>query len=424
MRRLLVDGSAIVVRGLGGIVQFLVILILGRVYGAEVVGYYGFGIAILVLSGTLLSVGFPGYLVMRNSVRFDEGSHGVFRSNARHAAGVSLAVGIGAQLVMIGVLIVAGAWIRDHNVGHRILAWAPLTGAAMGVVLVMTYTLRARNQALIANVIDRPFLHLITLGAFALLGARVASQDLRVLFAIGIGVSATALVAWAFAFRGLSIGPTTDTARDPVDTRHLSAYLLSIFVDIVLARSPLVVGSFFFTAIELGSFQVAFSLAASVIVLQEALGGIIGPRVAVLASRGDVPGVLRLHHRTQLLLVVMVLPLLLGLAFFSEEALVLVNPELGDAALALRILILGISVRCAAGIYRSIFEATGAMRFAVYTGGVAIAVLLVTITAFADRGATGLATAWASATIAHAVVGFVLCEYALRTGIPKRAEAT
>ena len=63
-----------------------------------------------------------------------------------------------------------------------------------------------------------------------------------------------------------------------------TAYFASIIVDVILARSPLAIGSFFFAAADLGSFQIAFSFAASVIVLQEALGGGLVPTLTIAHS--------------------------------------------------------------------------------------------------------------------------------------------
>ena len=201
----------------------------------------------------------------------------------------------------------------------------------------------------------------------------------------------------------------------------LGSYLASIIVDVILARSPLVIGSFFFVAADLGSFQIAFSFAASVIVLQEALGGVVGPRMAVLGKQGRVKSLLRHHRISQLVLFLMVAPLLGLLLAFPDEIVLLVNRELGSAALPLVILTVGTAVRCASGVYRSIFEAIGAVKYALYTGVTAIVVLVAGIFIMADRGAEGLALAWTVATLTHSVLGYGFCEYAIRVWVPQRA---
>ena len=424
--RFLLDGLAVAVRGAGGLIQFAVILILGRLFGAEVVGYYGFAFATLTLAGTVLSLGFPGYLVMQNSVRYNDREYGYFRGNITHAITMTALAALIAQVVLGGGMLIFWDWFRDHNVGYRILVATPTVGAIMGVVILITYNLRARRQPLLANLIERPILHVIALTAFLFLFNGIAKTDLRVLASASFGLAAAAALAWYLVFRGMPANNLTGGARTPRQRDHVSlpllgSYLGSVIVDIILARSPLVVGSFFFAAAELGSFQIAFSFAASVIVLQEALGGVVGPRMAILADRGKVGPLLRHHRISQLILFLMVAPLL-GLLFaFPDEIVLLVNRELGSAAMPLAILTVGTAVRCSSGVYRSIFEAIGAVKYALYTGMVAVAVLIAGIIIFADYGAIGLALAWTAATITHAVLGYGFCEYAIRVWVPRRA---
>ena len=419
----MLDALAIVVRGLGGVIQFAVILFLGRQFGAEVVGYYGLGVAITVFSGTLVSLGLPGYLTHLNSVHFAKGDHATFRANIRFAVGVTLRVGLAAQLV-VGVFgWIAWDWLAANNIGARIVIAAPTLGTLMGIVLITTYGLRARNKALVANALDRPFLHVTTLGLFVLVFAGVQSYDLRVLGAVAIGTATTMILSWRMVFRGLE-APARESRRDTFSRVLVGSYFASIVVDIILARTPILLGSFFFTAGELGSFQVAFSFAASVIVLQEALGGVIGPRFAVLGAEHATAPAVRLHHKSQALLFLMVAPLLFVLYRYPEPIVALIGDEFGDAAIALSILVVGTAVRCAAGVYRSIFEATGSIKFGLYTGAVAITVLAIGIVVYSDEGAVGLAKAWTGATIVHAVLGYVLCEYVLRRWIQSPAAST
>jgi O-antigen/teichoic acid export membrane protein len=410
------DALAIFVRGLGGVIQFLVILFLGRQYGVVAVGFYGLGVAVTVFSGTLISLGLPGYLTHLNSVRFAEGDHATFRGNLVFAARLTILTGAAAQIVMGFVGFLAWEWLVANNIGARIVIAAPTLGAVMGVVLIATYGLRARNQALVANTLDRPLFHLATLGLFVLVLAGMEAYDTRVLASVALGALITMVVSWLLVIRGLD-DRTETPRRDTFERPLLGSYFASIVVDIILARTPILLGSFFFTAGELGSFQIAFSFAASVIVLQEALGGVIGPRFAVLASQGASTSALKLHHKSQAFLFLMVAPLLFVLYRFPDAVVGLVGEELGDATLALGILVIGAAVRCSVGVYRSIFEATGSIKYGLYTGTVAIVVLMVGIMALSDQGAVGLATAWTAATIVHALLGYVLCEYVLRTWI-------
>jgi O-antigen/teichoic acid export membrane protein len=223
---------------------------------------------------------------------------------------------------------------------------------------------------------------------------------------------ASLIVSCLYFWRHIGFGRYAAAARLDVLRRHwrFSAGISGIsMTGLILTHIDKLLLSRLLMLQTFAHYSLAVTMARGLYVLISPVFSAYFPRLSSLAAKGDEPSLRACYHTATQLMAVLVLPMALVIAFFSEE---LARLWLRDAALAVEIgplatwLVIGTCLNGLMNIPFALQIARGRTRIGLLIN-VALVVLVVpsTIYAATHYGAAGAATMWAILNAVYLTVG-------------------
>ena len=407
---------AIIVRGLGGGAQIAVILIISHWYGLERLGNFSFYLAQAYFFSVVVGLGIPNYLLHLNSLHFEKSD---FKSliNGVHAG--ALIIMLTATLViLISTLVIS---ITDAleivDVSWTRMSVSIVSGTMLGLVNLCCFTLRAQGAYILSNFLERGILYSVILVSFVLLepahNYSSFSNDSLVILLAGFLVSTTGYLSIRVSCKvridgGFLNGIKYSFLDFVKRNKDLTNYYGSLLFEMLLARSPVLIGGLLLVKSDLGAFQLVYSIAAAVLVFQEAIGGVFANKYAIAFKDRDTSLIRRLESITQKMFFSFIALLVFIYLVAREPVYGALFPNLGYPIHILDIAVTAVSLRMSFGLFRNIFEAVNKANIAIKLNFVFVILQIGLIAGLSGFGVVGLSVAWATSMALHSFIGFMI----------------
>jgi len=344
------------------LLAFLTTVLLARLLGAESFGVYAFAHALVTVIGVPAHVGIPS-LVMRETARGMAQNRpdlvkGVWRWAVRFTAVLSAVV-----TLVLGPVFV---WLRGGlgDVSGITMAWAlamvpfmALASVCGGAVRGLRYVVAGQFPELIV----RPALFLVVIGAVALLVPDILSAPFAMLVQAGAWLTALLLGAWMLArVAPRSVRGARAVAKTSTWLSSSFLFGLSAAFTIINKQVSTVVVGVFESPDQVGVFRVAVQVALLAAFGLHAVNQVVAPRFALAHAKGNLAYLQRLATASARLVLAFGV-LIAGLvAVFGRSVFpVVFGAEFSSAFLPLLIMLAGQLVNSAVGPVGFLLKMTG-----------------------------------------------------------------
>ena len=370
----------------GQVASFVFVVVVGRAYGAGVLGWYSLGMAAGAMATVLVTLGTHSLLLRELAQRPEE--------SARRIGG-TLPYQLAASLLILAVLIGALAAFVEDSTGRWVVATLIVYHLLVTATALLLIPFRARQIMWPSAVTGAALRAVAVIAAVALIGLGFSAGPVFTVFPVTAVVTAIVVFVAANRFLGTRIAQRINA---PAAQRALYAESMPFFgsavLDTLYARLGLLMLTIIVSAESAGIFTAAERLLLIVSVLRLLFMGALYPAVAHFAAV-DRDRALELSNRSMRLILVLTVPAAGLLAIFHREIIALMfGAAFAESALVLVLLTplliirgingLWLTQAIAIGLQASVFRAR-ALMVAVF---VASGSILVTL-----AGPTGLA--WA-----------------------------
>lgn len=405
--------TVFLVRALGAIAAFALNVVLGRIYGADIVGLYQLALSFVLIAGMLARFG------MENSVtRFVAAAvasnkwpaaQGVFQ------AAVASTMVLGA--ILTGLLYAFAPWLSETLVEKPELV-EPLRAAAMAIVpLALTFILASTLRGLgnltgfaLAQGNFGPLVPAFTVVAVLLVGVDAGATGMAIAYCAGCIL--TLGVAMALLMRsGRSMRAVKGSFRASELYRSCIPLLWGSIWDVASVQLIMVIVGVGLSNAEVGIFGMAWKTAVAASTAFLAISVSVGPKFSAAFARGDIATLAATARRAMRLGLVVSTPLFLLLVLTPGWIMSFYGPEFREGAWLLVILSLGQFTHVVAGPASMMLAMSGNERIVgrVHSLGGAATIVLA-IAAVPLFGATGVAVSVALCVAAKNVA----CALAVR----------
>ncbi|MDG4594374.1 MAG: oligosaccharide flippase family protein [Candidatus Contendobacter sp.] len=333
---------ALMVRGGGLGLQFLMSVVVARVLGAEGMGLYTLYLTWMVLFGDLVSLGMPIYALRTVAALRARDQDRSIASFVRRALVLVLALG-GLFLLL--------PWWQEALIANWITGDARLAPAfecaAVGAwffvgMRILAETLKGTGATQRGIFVESATIPLVVLSVLPVLVWRggIDSVGMLWLHVTAVGV-AFALAAALWQARSRRFGDDAGGESVPAYSPALWSMWGGTLLNIVYVSLPLMLLPWFATVAEVGHFGVAFRLMNLVTVVMVTLTAVYGPQFAAAYALRDVTRLRLLMKRSQQISLLLIAPFLAVFTLGAEPVLGLFGSEFRDAKVLLWILAVG-----------------------------------------------------------------------------------
>lgn len=356
-------GLAVVLRGMGAVLAFLLNIAIARIIGAEGAGFYFLALSVVSIGAVAAKLGLDNVLlrfVADGASRGDWNSViGVFRLGTRIAALSTLLTGIG--------VFALAPWIATALFGEPGLE-TPLRAISLGIfsfamMMQMAECLKALNRipdSMLVSGIISPVTALVLIFPLAkMFGAAGAS----VAYVAGtLAASAAGGAMWRLATRAHAApAPRFEAKRLWRSARPL--WVMELINRAILPWAPLFLLGVWGTAVESGLFGAATRVAMLVSFFLVAVNTAVAPKFASLFASGEIRLIEKIATRFALIIGLISSPFLLLLIFWGDRVMGLFGPEFARGGAVLSILALGQAVVALTGVYGQFLIMSGHVKY-------------------------------------------------------------
>jgi O-antigen/teichoic acid export membrane protein len=272
---------------------------LARVLGAKALGIYALGMTIIGFVGLFNAFGLP-----QSAVRFVAAYRATGRTEQlRHFLGRGLFLLLFSNLILGGLLLLAGPWIAIHF--YRTPELKEYFG--LFVLLMLLGALTTFLGQVLAGYKDVARRTVIT----NFIGTPLAMVLSIVLIVWGLGLRGYILAqilggVAVLVLLGLAVRTLTPATRDirlpifsPLEKQvvSFSAFALGVsLLEFLMAQSDKVLIGFYLNARDVGIYAVAMGLVSFVSIVLQSVNQIFSPAIADLHARGDLALLTRLFQ--------------------------------------------------------------------------------------------------------------------------------
>lgn len=352
-----------VARGIAAGGSFILLIVVGRLYGAEGVGLFALGQSLWVAASLVACYGMDNALM--RFVGRDIGSPNV-RGYLRVACIRSAAYGVAAAVVMVVSRSLWAHWFHTPQL-TSIAVWFALATPPFAVASVLAGFLGAVRKPATYCLLQQGGVSLLAACLIVAMHTVLATAD------IAMASAAFAVASWlALLYGGWAVACWLRAARHPTHgellvngldaaafRRSSSAFFVfgvSTFVTSVLAVS---IAGFSLATTTVGLFKAALQFASLPLIVRSSVDAILLPRFAHLFDRNDMAGLARLARRgAQVNAAVAMVPVLLCVVAPSW-LLTLAGHHFSAAASLLRVLAIAQFISVSCGSLGSLLAMTG-----------------------------------------------------------------
>ena len=347
---------ALLSRGLGLGLQFVMIVFLSRALGAAAMGIYSLFNSWLMIFFSVAEVG-NGTSVMRTvSVLNGQQKKHLIRAFVMHALAV---VSVAGLLIALLVWWLPVDWIvqlTGDDVPFKIMIMAAIAGIATVIMRVLASALTAMGFINLALTLEKTLLPaaiLVLLTAYWLIGQTLTIDAYLIWHILALFFIALLMLVYLIK---LTANKTASGEQSPQESAPaaLNKSLWSFWgigiANIVFMNLPFLILPQFASIVETGIFGAAFRLINLGSIVLVTLAAFFGPRFAQLYADKNLAGLRKALRQSQLFSLMVYAPLFLLMMFVPQWLLGLFGDEFVDGAVFLMIMAVGQLINTATGL--------------------------------------------------------------------------
>jgi O-antigen/teichoic acid export membrane protein len=305
---------AVALRGLGSVLQLVLAIVVGRLFGAEGLGDLYLLISWTAFAAVAIAFGFPTLVLRRAADHAQQRDFAAALAFGRQAASVVLVIGLIVSLAMWAVLSLSG--FLDDAVGgvHRYFAYILAGSIAVALTRLISDLLKGLGKPLAALSLE----FVITPGLAAILIAVMVMGSEHDDNAVLMGYTAAALItliAAAAASRSLAhwrASGKTNGLRlvEGAQSKDLFHFWGIQMLNQMYPLAPYLIMPFYVDQSAIGEFGLAHRLVSVGATINLALGSVYAAKLRHAFNLRDEFAMKEAYRKSQLLSVALYLPLL------------------------------------------------------------------------------------------------------------------
>ncbi|NBB91754.1 MAG: oligosaccharide flippase family protein [Gammaproteobacteria bacterium] len=395
--------SALAINGMGRFLGLAVTLVFARVLGSEGFGAYSIAISWVTLLAMLAALGFPTLLLRELS----NGIEGDRRARIRGLLSFSgrTVLVVSTLLALAGALL---AWLVYSSPERQQLM--VVLCLAMLMVPLRAFSkirngalrgMRAVSKAQLPELVIRPAVLLLLLGAYLLwLPGRPGAME-AILLQILAGVASLAIGTW-WLWKALPTGLWRERSESHAAEWLRSATHMLLFagMTVLLAQSGIIVMGLLSTEAETGVFALGVRISEALLIFMAAVNMPLMPIISRLLSQGQTDQVQEYLRRGIVYSLSAIAPFAILVFVFSEFVLTRFGEGFAGGELTLRLLVVSQLLNTLFGPVGLLLNVGGLERQASH-GMAAAAVLSIVLSVILipEYGAAGAAWAMILSTL-------------------------
>lgn len=408
-------------RGTAIIAQFAAQLAVGSVAGASGLGLLQLFTSWTCIAGEVLGLGLPSRAMREVSVAYADAQAGqvaqVLRESRRKI--ISLWLWLFLLVLLPASLLLQ---METHTSGYAWpLVFAGCAAPLFSLLRLYSESLKATGAALAAVTLESlvsPVLLLLTCAASWLAGAPIVTPFLIAAFILSLVITPLALrsrLSQRLAQLSQAAHPAAASTPARAAPRGDLAYLWGTSVlSIGFLQLPFLIMPVYVDTTEIGVFAIAHKLINVITTLLLLLAAVFGPAFARHAARRDLPALLGLLRRTQLISTAVFLPAALALIALAQPIASLFGDDFGNLQTVLVILAAGQLINAATGLSGVLLNMSGAASRETSTLVIAIAAALAgSVAVGPEYGMPGLAAVFSGSIALKNIASYVLAKQLL-----------
>jgi O-antigen/teichoic acid export membrane protein len=417
--------NALFSRGVGLLLQLSLTVILGRLLGAAGMGVYSLYTSWMMLFASIADLGMPNYVLRSVSV--------LDGKNRRQTA-IDFTFRVIKVLLVSGLLITALVWafsgLFDFSDDVFNTQWlmliAVISAVAFMLIRILSEALkgiRQVNLALAAETALLPTGALLVLGVLYLYNWDITAQNYLVLHLVML-LATTFFMIWMLlrfrppapdqAGQADQIGSHDDTEQPLLLNRSLLPFWGAGLLNMWFMNMPIILLPQFATTEEIGVFAVAYRLIAFASIILVTLASLFAPKFARDFANNDADALKRGLRHSQILSLMIFLPMLIVFTFFAEPVLSLFGDEFTAGKELLWILVVGQTLNAATGLVGFMMNMIHQEKQEFYIQLTTTIMLMLLIFVMGSQyGVTGVAIAYAMAIVIKNLTSLIFSLYHL-----------
>jgi O-antigen/teichoic acid export membrane protein len=406
--------NALISRGIGLLLQLTLTVILGRLLGAAGMGMYSLYASWMMLFASIADLGMPNYVLRTVSVLDGEQK----RNNA-----ISFTLGVFKVLLVSGLLITGLVWVFsglfDFSDAKLDTQWlmliAVISAVAFMLIRILSEALkgiRQVNLALAAETALLPAGVLLVLGVLYVYNWDISAQNYLVLHLAMLLVTTVFMLWLLLRFRQGDKSP--ELQQPALFNRSLMPFWGAGLLNMWFMNMPIILLPQFATTEEIGVFSVAYRLIAFASIILVTLASLFAPKFARDFANNDADALKRGLRQSQMLSLLIFLPMLIVFTFFAELVLSLFGEEFTAAKELLWILVAGQTLNAATGLVGFMMNMIHQEKQEFYIQLTTTIMLMLMILALGSQyGVIGVAVAYATAIVIKNLTSLIFSLYHL-----------
>lgn len=404
-------------RGVGLILQLGLTVLLGRLLGAAGMGVFSLYTSWMMIFSSIANMGMPNYVLRTVSVL----DHKQERSTA-----VNFTTRVIKSLLMSGglltLLVMVFSTFIDTSGDEIDMQWvfmlSVISAVAFMIIKVLAEALkgiRQVNLALVAETALVPLGALMVLGVLYLYNWDITAQGYLVLHLVLL-ILTTLFMFWMLLRFRPEMTQTQGSEVPQLMNRSLLSFWGIGLLNMWFMNMPIILLPQFATAEEIGIYSVAFRLIALASIILVTLASLFGPRFARDFANNDAEALKQGLRQSQLLSMLIFIPMLLVFTLFAEPVLGIFGEEFKAGKEILWILVVGQTLNAATGLVGYMMNMIHKEKQEFYIQLVSTVMLMIMIFIFGNEyGVTGVAIAYASVIVIKNLTSLIFSLYHLNT---------
>ncbi|MFY0626288.1 MAG: oligosaccharide flippase family protein [Reichenbachiella sp.] len=344
------------IRVLGFIVSYLFVLLITRNYGTDVWGSFSLSLTLLQISSLILLLG-----VNVSVIKYYAGPLnrlGMYRRIFIFLIPFILCVSLLGALFSNEFSL----FFKDGQKHYPFIKWMLIGILPYSLTRINAGIFRGLKNYLVSNFLE-------TLGRFLIGGIIIAflsllfpSNPLLIVFGFVLGLIIVAIGST------LSLLPSLKYKDSNIcpSNREILAISLPIMVSL-LAKQALVwvntiMGGFYLSSAELGIFDICYRISTFSSISLFAVNSIATTQIAKAYSNNDNNKLIRIIHRSNKLISIIGIPIIVGLIFCSDYILYYFDPGIKNYKMVLIIILGGEVFNCLTGVNSSFMLMTNLQK--------------------------------------------------------------
>jgi O-antigen/teichoic acid export membrane protein len=414
--------NALFSRGVGLLLQLSLTVILGRLLGAAGMGVYSLYTSWMMLFASIADLGMPNYVLRSVSV--------LDGKNRRQTA-IDFTFRVIKVLLVSGLLITALVWafsgLFDFSDDVFNTQWlmliAVISAVAFMLIRILSEALkgiRQVNLALAAETALLPTGALLVLGVLYLYNWDITAQNYLVLHLVMLLATTFFMIWMLLRFRppepdqAGQAGSHDDNELPLLLNRSLLPFWGAGLLNMWFMNMPIILLPQFATTEEIGVFAVAYRLIAFASIILVTLASLFAPKFARDFANNDADALKRGLRHSQILSLMIFLPMLIVFTFFAEPVLSLFGDEFTAGKELLWILVVGQTLNAATGLVGFMMNMIHQEKQEFYIQLTTTIMLMLLIFVMGSQyGVTGVAIAYAMAIVIKNLTSLIFSLYHL-----------